>query len=106
MEVENRKLVYQVFKVGKSSSNSQGLVYYKMFRDDYYNIWARRAFKKGYIDKIEDTSEFTLFKINEKGINLLKSYPEFTLHIGYNGLKNNNIKERRKLRQLRLGSNK
>ena len=105
MEVENRKLVYQVFKVGKSSSNSQGLIYYKMFKDDYSNIWARRAFKKGYIDKIEDTSEFTLFKINERGMNLLKSYPEFTLQVDYNGLKNN-IKERRKLRQLRLGSNK
>lgn len=101
---ENRKLIYELAKIAKSSDSAMGLIYYKDSltpEGDSRRIWAKRAYKKGYCDIKIDNESYYLFSINEKGIELLKNFPQFYL------LKNKKvyykkeltIKERRELRR-------
>lgn len=100
---ENRKLVYELSKIARSSEKSEGLVYYKESLDgdsSKRKIWAKRSHKKGYCDLVYE-GDYYLFRINEKGLDLLKNFPEFYLHIKrkcYNE-KELTIKERRELRR-------
>ena len=86
MEItEHSKLIYQLSRVYNSgmSKDSLGLVYPKnplMECSITYNIWAKRAYKKGYLDLVEETSEFRTYKINSKGLALLKNFPDYYLH--------------------------
>ena len=105
---ENRKLIYELSKIAKSSEDSCGLIYYKdSLSEDSQSrkIWAKRSAKKGYSDMIYE-SDYYLFSINKKGLELLKNFPEFYLHISkkpYN-TKELNIKERRELRRRQKGN--
>ena len=102
---ENPKLVYQIYNIARASFNSLGLIYYKEFKEEVQNIWARRALKKGYVDLVGENESYYLFKVNDKGIELLKNYPQYHLHknlINYNTTNNYSIEERRKLRRERI----
>jgi hypothetical protein len=101
---ENRKLIYELSKIAKSSESAMGLIYYKDSLTPEGNarrIWAKRASKKGYCDIKIDNDSYYLFSINEKGLELLRNFPQFYL------LKNKKvyyekeltIKERRELRR-------
>lgn len=100
---ENRKLIYELSKIARSSITSEGLIYYKESLDEdsaKRKIWAKRSAKKGYSDLVY-SSDYYLFRVNEKGLELLKNFPEFYLHlsnINYNA-KELTIKERRELRR-------
>jgi len=99
---ENRKLIYELSKIARSSENSSGLIYYKeSLTEDgsFRKIWAKRAYKKGYCDIAQETESYYLFRINSKGIDLLGQFPEFYLFkqkMNYNNL---TVKERRELRR-------
>lgn len=101
---ENKKLIYQIYNIARSSVNSMGLIYYKEYKDESHSIWARRAFKKGYVDLVSENESYYLFKINDKGIKLLKNYPQYHLHNDLNSYNINNytVEERRKLRRERI----
>lgn len=81
---ENQKLIYQLsymYQGGRFSG--QGTIYPKnsiMPSTESNRIWAKRAFKKGYADLVEDTSEHLMYQINDKGIELLKQYENYYLH--------------------------
>lgn len=100
---ENRKLIYELSKIARSSVTSMGLIYYKESLDEdsiKHKIWAKRAAKKGYCSLTEFNDHY-LFRVNEKGIDLLKNFPDFYLQaqkISYNE-KELTIKERRELRR-------
>ncbi len=101
---ENRKLVYELSKIARSSKTSMGLIYYKESFDDDGNkrkIWAKRAYKKGYCDLVSENDSSYLFKINNFGIELLRKFPEVYLqnqNVYYNKNKLT-TKERRELRR-------
>ena len=101
---ENSKLIYELSKIARSSESSQGLIYYKeslTVESTSRKIWAKRAYKKGYCDLGSENESYYLFRINEKGLELLRNFPHFYL------LKNKKvydkkeltIKERRELRR-------
>ena len=106
---ENRKLIYELSKIARSSETSGGLIYYKECYDEdgeKRKIWAKRSYKKGYCDLVYE-SNYYLFRINEKGLNLLKNFPEFYLHVkrkSYNE-KELTTKERRELRRKQRENN-
>ena len=118
---ENSKLIYQLSIMYQGGRfNSQGMVYPKNQIMDYtesYLIWAKRAVKKGYANLVEDTQEHSTIQINERGVDLLKNYKDYYLHIPTNygiykthkkqvnnveeELKKQRRRERRRLRKLR-----
>lgn len=101
---ENRKLIYELSKIARSSEDSLGLIYYKesvTIDGDSRKIWAKRACKKGYCDIEMENDSYYLFRINQKGLELLSNFPEFYLLNTkkiYNA-KELTTKERRELRR-------
>ena len=118
---ENSKLIYQLsimYQGGRSKS--LGMIYPKnkiMNYTESYLIWAKRAVKKGYANLVEDTQEHSTIQINDKGIELLKNYKDYYLHVPTNygiyktlkkqmstteeELKKQRRRERRRLRKLK-----
>lgn len=105
---ENRKLIYELSKIARSSESSAGLIYYKKSLDEdseRRKIWAKRSAKKGYSIMTYE-SDYYLFQVNEKGLELLRNFPEFYLHVNKKNYNENQLttKERRRLRQQQKGS--
>lgn len=104
MENENRKLIYELSKIARSSETSEGLIYYKeaLCEDsESRKIWAKRAYKKGYCDLMREADSYYLFRINNRGLELLSKFSDYyLLHPKkiYNE-KELTIKERRELRR-------
>lgn len=125
MEVtEHIKLIYQLSRIYQGGRfESMGSVYPKNPLTDYSkncNIWAKRAYKKGYLDLVEDSSTHWTYKINNRGLELLKKFPDYYLHNPNcpdifttskkpkafsvsDELKKQRRRERRRLRKLRGG---
>lgn len=126
MEItEHSKLIYQLSRVYQSgkSRNSLGLVYPKspmMECSKSYNIWAKRAYKKGYLKLVEESTNHWLFAITDSGLNLLKKFPNYylqkpnTYDMFKSTKKSNKLnledeikkqrrRERRRLRKMRQG---
>ena len=122
---EHIKLIYQLSRVYQSgrSKNSLGTIYPKspmMECSQSYNIWAKRAYKKGYLNLVEESADHWLFSITDKGLALLKNYPDYYLQKpntydmfkqtkksekikSDDELKRQRRRERRRLRKLRQG---
>ena len=101
---ENTKLIYELSKIARSSETANGLIYYKdplTLSGISRKIWAKRAYKKGYCDTIIENESYYLFRINEKGLELLKNFPQFYLLKAKKVYDKNEltIKERRELRR-------
>lgn len=103
---ENRKLIYQLERVyHRGQMAPGGSIYYKYPMLDIsntYNIWAKRAYKKGYLDLIFENGDYWIYTLNKKGLELL----------GYlqpdNIVVNNKLearKQRRKERRLQRRNN-
>lgn len=98
---EHRKLIYQLEKIyNKGNPAPEGFIYYKYPMLDIsnsYNIWAKRAHKKGYLDLLHEDSDKWIYIINKKGLELLG-------HLQPNNIvvknKSEVRKERRKQRRL------
>ena len=101
---ENRKLIYELSKIARSSETSSGLIYYKeSYTEDgqWRKIWAKRAYKKGYCEILMENHSYYLFRVTPKGLNLLSNFPEFYLLHSKNlyNKKELTTKERRELRR-------
>lgn len=75
---ENRKLIYQLSRL----SSGHPTIYPKNPHLDCghsFNIWVKRANKKGYVDLVSEDTNNRVYQLNEKGYNILKEYPEFHL---------------------------
>lgn len=72
---ENRKLIYQLERIyNKGNTSPGGTIYYKYPMLEVslsYNIWAKRAYKKGYLDLIYESSDQWIYTLNKKGLELL-----------------------------------
>ena len=120
---EHIKLIYQLSRIHHGSNGSMGLIYPKSPMLDIsksYNIWAKRAYKKGYLNLVEETSEYRLFSLSDKGLELLKKFKNYYLQtpnsydmyisggnkkskswMTSDELKRQRRRERRRLRKLR-----
>lgn len=83
-----------------------------------YNIWAKRAYKKGYVKIVEETLEYWLYKLTDLGLELLKKHKQYYLQLPNDysiftvkkqkkksieeDIKRQKRRERRRLRKLRL----
>jgi len=118
---ENQKLIYQLSLMYQGGRfKNQGMIYPKnniMSYTETYLIWAKRACKKGYAILVEDNADHSTYQINERGVELLKNYPDYYLHkpVSYGiyksmkkqvnkteeDIKKQRRRERRRLRKLR-----
>lgn len=75
VSTENRKLIYQLERIyNKGKPSPGGFIYYKYPMLDIslsHNIWAKRAYKKGYLDLIYENSSEWIYTLNKKGLELL-----------------------------------
>lgn len=78
MEVtEHSKLIYQLSRVSKGPVEYPKNPYLDCGKS--FNIWIKRAYKKGYVDIIAETDQYKLYDITSKGQELLNRYPEYCL---------------------------
>lgn len=117
---ENPKLIYQLSRIYKGQDD-MGVIYQKhplLEISSIYNIWAKRAVKKGYLKIMEETQEHWLYKLTKEGLELLKKHKQYYLQLPndysmFNVKKQKNIsidedikrqkrRERRRLRKLKL----
>lgn len=124
VNAEHTKLIYQLARIYQNgrSKNSMGLIYPKspmLECSQSHNIWAKRAYKKGYLNLVEESSDHWLFSLNDKGLMLLKNYPDYYLQkpntydmfkpikkinkTDKDEIKKQRRRERRRLRKLRRG---
>lgn len=107
---ENRKLIYQVSRV----QGGCPVIYSKhplLDNGESYNIWIKRACKKGYVDLVNEDNNHWEYMINDRGKQLLENNPEFRglqyklRHYNKNNFTEDDVKarrrERRRLRKLR-----
>ncbi len=102
---ENTKLLYQLSYLyqGGRFKNS-GTVYPKhnlMPSTESNRIWAKRAYKKGYADLVEDTLEYTIYSINQRGLELLKEHEDYYLHKPVQHVINNTRDNKEELKKQR-----
>lgn len=103
--VNHEKLIYELSRVMSSyASGSVGLIYYKVFYtpiSERHFIWAKRAYKKGYLYIVEENSEYVMYNMTDEGIALItKLKPELTT-VTYTKSHSEGLtaKEKRKLRR-------
>lgn len=117
---ENPKLIYQLSRIYMGQEDL-GVIYNKhplLEISSIYNIWAKRAFKKGYLQVMEETHEYWLYKLTKKGMELLKKHKSYYLQLPNDysifnirkqkknpideDIKRQRRRERRRLRKLKL----
>lgn len=78
MEVtENRKLIYQLYLLKDGPREYLNNPFLPCHES--YNIWVKRAYKKGYVNLVSDNKISKVYELNNHGEELLKKYPELYL---------------------------